>query len=293
MSFHIPTKTVHFQIPESAAGKRLDAALADVFPGLGLRGRRRLWEHCRILLDGCECSPAHRLSGGATLVLEPLPGAIAPDPEACGVRLAAWTQEFVALFKPTGLHSAALAGGANASLEGLLPDLWRMFRAERPGLPVEPPRLLTRLDAPTAGLVVGAFEPEAAARFRRQERAGEVDKYYLALVEGEVAAPLVTAKGLDTAGRKKTLLLPEDDIDPARQTRVFPLHLVSGQPTAGCLVRVQIKRGARHQIRAHLAGLGHPLRGDTLYGGGGEPGEFLLCHYRLEMPGFVASLEDE
>ncbi len=292
MSEQTQREILRFTLPAETAGSRLDAALASAFPDLGLRGRRRLWLHCRILLNGRERGPAHKVSGGESVTFIPLRERPHTLPAGGNIRLVACSASYVALFKPAGLHTAALAGSPEASLEGLLPSVWEEWRLANPNLPPSAPLLLSRLDAPTSGLIVAAFDADTAEAFRRQEAVGEIRKLYLALVHGRIETPLALTRALDTADRKKTRVLADADPDPARHTLVEPIRRLERPGGPATLVRVLIRRGARHQIRAHLAAAGHPLVGDTLYDGAGRPEEFLLRHYSLELPGFSAELED-
>lgn len=296
-------QTLRITLPAEATGKRLDAALAPFFPELGLRGRRRLWLHRRVMVDGRERGPAHKVSGGESVTFISLEHCdfeknvparenaestqLAPD-----IRLVGRSAEYAALFKPAGLHTAALAGDPTPSLEGLLPRLWEDFRRLDPSLPPTAPVLLSRLDAPTSGLIAAAFGPRAAEAFRRLEAAGMVRKRYLALVHGHLDAPLALTRALDTADRKKTRVAPETTPDATRHTLVEPIRPVDCPAGEAILVRATIQRGARHQIRAHLAAAGHPLVGDVLYGGPGLPEHFFLRHYRLELPDRTFELEE-
>lgn len=286
------THTLQVTLPAEVAGKRLDAALAPFFPELGLRGRRRLWLHGRIVVDGHVRGPAHKVSGGENVTLLSLENAERTQ-RTHDILLVGRSTEYAALFKPAGLHTAALAGDTAPSLEGLLPQLWENFCRLDPTLPPTVPVLLSRLDAPTSGLIAAAFGPRAAEAFRKLEAAGMVRKRYLALVHGRLDAPLALTRALDTADRKKTRVLPENTSDTTRHTLVEPLRPMDGPSGEATLVRATIQRGARHQIRAHLAAAGHPLMGDVLYGGPGLPEHFFLRHYRLELPDCAFELEDD
>jgi 23S rRNA pseudouridine1911/1915/1917 synthase len=252
--------------------------------------------------------------------------------------LLALNQDFAALCKPEGLHSAHIAGGAEPSLESLLPALWPNLWKQwlenihplRKGLPANPcrgivarrtcfaakrqaqaqaqtaagsdptgylevPSLLTRLDKGTSGIELAALHPDAAESFRREERRGMVRKSYLALVRGFLAEPLRLRFRLMTDSRERTLVREEEEEDATRHTLVEPLGPVSS-PEAPCgseavsLVRVHIRRGARHQIRAHLAHAGFPLLGERLYAPP-LPGVLMLYlhHAALRLPGFAAT----
>ncbi|MGE4552181.1 MAG: pseudouridine synthase family protein [Desulfovibrionaceae bacterium] len=270
-------------------GARLDAALAALCPGLGLRGRRRLIESGRVLVDGRPARPGLRVRAGQELALrpEPMPDSVsesAPEfgPDSVpipGLRVVCEVDGLAAVYKPAGLHSAALAGGGGASAEAGLAALF----------PGRSPRLLNRLDRDTSGLLLAALTPDAAARWRAAEDAGAVEKTYLAVAAGDVSGPLALNRRLDTADRKRTRVLAEADPDPLRRTLVRPLvRSLTHPPEAGVTVlEVVIFKGARHQIRAQLAAAGHPLLGDALYGGPPAPRLF-LHHGRARLPGFAA-----
>jgi 23S rRNA pseudouridine1911/1915/1917 synthase len=289
------------------AGTRLDRALLALAPGASLALRRRLIETGQALLDGRVRPPGHKVRIGQTLALAPssaapglppsgaAPAASTPSPlpHSSGpllppAALLVRQGSFAALRKPAGLPTAALAGKPGPSLEALLPAL----------LPGEAPILLTRLDTPTSGLVLAALAPEAAQTFRTLESRNLVRKQYLAVVHGRLDHPLVLTQALDTAKRKKTRVLSQPDPDPARHTRAEPLAEPPGLAALAhgplTLIRAVIGRGARHQIRAHLAQAGHPLLGDPLYGPKEEaPRPLLLHHQQIDFPGFSARIEPD
>lgn len=214
--------------------------------------------------------------------------------------------DFVALFKPAGLHSAELKNRGGDSLEELLAATWQeRFSA--------PPILLNRLDLLTSGLVMAAFSEDMVRQFQDWEHARQIRKTYYALVHGAATGELRLTRRLDMDSRIKTRVLDQDDPDSARHTLARPLAVFSGPeledlaarldlglgldsrpdlermpaPEAMTLLQITIQRGARHQIRAHLAAAGHPIVGDHLYGR--HPGRVMYLHHAaISLPDFEA-----
>ncbi|MDR2696235.1 MAG: RNA pseudouridine synthase [Deltaproteobacteria bacterium] len=268
-------------------GRRLDAALAALFPFLGLRGRRRLWKGHLVLVDGIARSPAFRLRGGETVRLVSLYPLDAANDALCPDDpprlLAHWGPMFF-FYKPGGLHTESLAGGLRPSLADLLGRIMPDASAIR---------LLARLDLETSGIVPAAGDEYAARHWRQRENAGGMDKSYLALLEGGLDSEQSVRNALDSAKTRRTRVLDADG-PGLRHTRIRPLaHFQAGDAPGlmpGCpgdarltLALCCIAKGARHQIRAHAAHIGHPLAGDALYGARGGA-SFFLHHYRIQWP---------
>lgn len=300
---------ISFRVPEEAQGWRLDKALGLLLaspspeqeaarPGLfaladlGLRARRRLCDRSLVLVNGKPGIPGLKLRAGQEII-------ILPDPEGAAIPEDAPSLVYkdggiAALYKPAGMHTAALAGSLSPSLETLLGEL---LPSEEEGYAS---RLLNRLDAPTSGLVLASCTDGGERRWYRAERIGNTDKLYLALIEGQPLYDFTVARRLDTDTRNKTRVRHTDDPDPVRHTDVtllapltagdVPGLVESDDPDAPLmLVGCRIRKGARHQIRAHLAAAGHPLAGDSLYGAELPcPSGFLLHHGRVSLPDFQA-----
>ena len=228
---------------------------------------------------------------------------------------------FLAFFKPAGLHTVSLAGGNDASLEKRLPELLPADMASSMSAQFPERHFITlvnRLDQPTSGMVLAGLDKMAVALWRQYEMAGKVEKRYLALVEGEMHGTIVLKNALDTNSRKKTRILAGETDDFLRHTLVTALarletaailpgliaspNLLSTTSLPGelsgtenfprmcTLVGCSIRRGARHQIRAHLASGGHPLLGDSLYGGHALLLQgFFLHHGFVRCPTFSAT----
>ncbi|MDR2819724.1 MAG: pseudouridine synthase [Desulfovibrio sp.] len=261
-------------------GQRLDHASAELLPHLSLRARRRRIENGGVLVNGLPEKAGYRLRPNDTLLLR-------EDAEAAtGARLLDIQGEYCFFYKPAGLHTAALSGKSGPSLEDaaktLLPPEAASDRLQ----------LLGRLDYETSGIVCAALSDKAARDFRRAERAGLCEKRYLALLDGCLRSAVTVRNGLDTANRRKSRLLADTD-DETRWTTFLPLQSLPSSGVVSCVTTPEatfalclIKRGARHQIRAHAAAAGHPLRHDALYGRANQPeASFLLHHAAIHLPG--------
>lgn len=300
------TNEKHYIVERQGARLRLDRFLCDA-AGLSLRSARRLTERGAVLVDGAARPGAYKLRAGQEVRIEPLGDDAPESPMSQGARLLKSDGGFAAFFKPSGLHTVELSGGGGQSLEAMLAHLY----------PDGPVRLVNRLDQDTSGIVLGALDETSARRFRALEDLGAVDKRYLAVVAGKLMKPVLLTWALDMADRTTVKVLEMETPDSLRFTSVRPLahrittpddasgsslgacgdaagH-VSGAPcpagTGSCvepsltLVEVRIAKGARHQIRAHLARAGFPILGDSRYGGPEWPG-LRLHHWKSTFAGF-------
>jgi 23S rRNA pseudouridine1911/1915/1917 synthase len=126
------------------------------------------------------------------------------------------------------------------------------------------PRIVTRLDKDTSGLVIVALTPEAQARIQQHAAAGCVRKEYLALVHG-IPVPsrgvIVLPLGRSADDRRRVVVMPDGQVS---ETRYEVLSSRNGYS----LVRCELVTGRTHQIRVHLAARGCPIVGDAVYGPG-------------------------
>lgn len=255
-------------IEAGANNTRLDKYLASARPGLGLRGARRLAKSGAVLVNGRAQGPAHKLVSGDMLEITDF-----PFPEAGGAYIAGRQGDYYFFHKPRGMHTTALAGSNNPSLEAVLPRLMGSSNA------AGEIRLLQRLDRDTSGLICGAASLPAQKAYRQAEASDKVEKSYLALLEGEIRQAGYVKNLLDADNRKRVRVLG-CEAPPGRWTLFEPLCIGAGVS----LVRCTIKRGQRHQIRAHAAALGYPLSGDALYGQAASSPMLLIC-YAISFPG--------
>ena len=178
-----------------------------------------------------------------------------PEAEPLELTVLYEDETLIAVDKPPGVVvHPTYKNWTGTLLNGLL---WHV-RA-RPGIT---PRIVTRLDKDTSGLVLVALTPEAQARIQKDSAAGSVIKHYIAVVQGVprpasgvIALPLAR----DTADRRVVVVTPSGQ---ACETR----YEVIGETDGRAVVRCELVTGRTHQIRVHLAERGWPILGDAVYG---------------------------
>ena len=190
----------------------------------------------------------------------PAPKTAAPAPEELPLRIVFQDQDVVVLDKPAGMVVHPAAGHSSGTLVNALlhhiTDLSGIGGELRPGI-------VHRLDRGTSGLMVVAKNDRSHQELARQFSDREVEKEYVALVWGVVQAGrrIDAAIGRDPQHRQKMSTR-------ARRARTAVTRVTSAHYYKGVsLLKVAISTGRTHQIRVHLSAIGHPVDGDSLYGG--------------------------
>ena len=268
-------------VPAESGGDRIDRFLASTLPGISRSQLQRLIRDGRVRLGSLEVKPNHLVREGEQIVVDiPEPVDPTPQPEALDVPIVFEDRDLVVVDKPAGMVVHPAAGHAGGTLVNALlhhiDDLSGIGGEKRPGI-------VHRLDRGTSGLMVVAKNDAAHEELARQFHDREVEKEYVALVWGQVQA-----------GRRIDLPLGRDPVDRkkisarARRSREAVTRIVRAEPirnAAVTLAHVAIQTGRTHQIRVHLSAIGHPIVGDSLYGGVRRrvPGD-LRAVLRLERP---------
>jgi 23S rRNA pseudouridine1911/1915/1917 synthase len=223
---------------------------------------------------------------------EARPNAAAPEP----IELAVVYQDddIVVVDKPAGMVVHPAPGHYTGTLVNALLGLGGAWSAaggeERPGI-------VHRLDKGTSGLIVAARNDTAHRKLAAQLSDRSLSRTYLAIVRGVVksqAGELEGAIGRHPKERKRMAVVASGRFARTRYEVVERKGAPQGSPrTRGAagyveghtLVRCDLDTGRTHQIRVHLAALGHPIAGDTEYGGrkAGEPGRPMLHAWRLRL----------
>lgn len=247
------------------AGLRLDAWISRLCPALSRTRIQHLIAAGHItpqagLPDGALRPAARVRPGWCVEVVVPPPVAAQPAPEAIPLDVLHEDDDLIVIAKPAGLVVHPAAGHADGTLVNALlhhcDDLEGIGGELRPGI-------VHRLDKDTSGVLVAAKTQAALDALAAQFKAGVTRKTYLALVHGAPrpsAGQLRTQIGRSPRDRKRMAVL-------SRGGRLAVTHYETTAVLGACsLLTVRIETGRTHQIRVHLAHLGHPVVGDPLYG---------------------------
>ena len=259
-------------------GDRLDVAVA-ALAGQPRRRARAVIGEGRVWVNGAPVRVLSRRlrTGDVVDVIEGGDSLAAPIPLPAPLPLLHEDSWLIAIDKPAGLASQPRRTPAAGELAAC--ELLALQLALREGAR-QPLALFHRLDRITSGVMVFPRHHQASAALAATWRAGRAEKRYLAVVRGDPGGqPVVVerAVGRDPAspGRVRT----DRRGDPAT-TRVARLALAGGL----ALVEARPLTGRMHQVRVHLADLGCPVAGDTLYGGGRDVPRPYLHAWRLALP---------
>jgi 23S rRNA pseudouridine1911/1915/1917 synthase len=258
----MPAKTAAFVVPVESRRARLDHFLAIQLPEHSRARLQQLIREGRVAVDGrAGRRPGLRLRGGERItveIVERLP--LDAVPEEIPLRVLYEDDDLAVIDKPAGLVVHAGAGRVRGTLVNAL--LHRFRALSSAGGPLRP-GIVHRLDKDTSGVLVVAKNDAAHRALAEQFQRRQVEKRYLALVHGRLPRAQDTIR----------LPVARDRIRRTRMTTRRPegraaetSYRVLATRHACTLVELALRTGRTHQIRVHLAALGHPVVGDALYG---------------------------
>ena len=252
---------LEFSVSSESEGQRLDRFLVAVLGDHSRSQIQKLIADGHVRVAARDARPNLAVHAGDRIVVD-LPASVAAsaEPEAMPLEILHQDADIVVVNKPAGMVVHPGAGHASGTLVNALlhhvTDLSGIGGELRPGI-------VHRLDRGTSGVMVVAKNDAAHQELSRQFHDREVEKEYIALVWGVVQAGrrIDAAIGRDPVHRQKMSARSRRAREAVtRITRAFHMPGLT-------LCQVAIHTGRTHQIRVHLSAIGHPVVGDSLYGG--------------------------
>ena len=270
-----------FTVPADARGQRLDQFLVARFLATENQGVSRsrvqlLIEQGGVTVDGAPPKPSQRLRGGESISIagDPHPAPLKAFAEPIPLDVVYEDNDLAVVNKPAGMMVHAGSGASHdARSRGTLVNalLHRFQTLSSTGGELRP-GIVHRLDKSTSGLIIVAKNDHAHAALGAMFSSRRIRKTYIALVHGAVArekGTITAAVSRDPVRRTRMTTRPSENARSA-VTHYEVLRRFSTCFGRFTLLRVRIETGRTHQIRVHMASLGHPVAGDTLYGGAGR-----------------------
>jgi len=244
-------------VPADCAGLRFDQALARLLPEHS-RSRLAHWvKQGKVSLDGTAVDAKRKVWGGERIRLEaePLPEETAQQPEAIPLAIVHEDEYILVIDKPAGLVVHPGSGNWQGTLlNALLHHAPQLAGIPRAGI-------VHRLDKDTSGLLVVAKTLQAQTDLVRQLQARTVTRLYLALAHGSVARDGVVDAPIGRHPAQRTKMAV---VGAGRAARTH--YRVLERFARATLLECALETGRTHQIRVHMAEIGHPLVGDPVYG---------------------------
>ena len=258
------SREVKIVIPTALAGLRLDQALARLLPGESRSRLAKLIAAGHVSVDGQRAAAKLRLKSGEAVevALAPRVEESAFRPEALALAIVHEDEDVLVVDKPAGLVVHPGSGNwAGTLLNALLHHASALKNLARAGI-------VHRLDKDTSGLLVVAKNEPAQLALVRQLQARTVKRTYLALVRGNLKGSGTIEAPIGRHPVHRTRMAVVSGGKPAvthfRVRKALAAHT---------LLECDLETGRTHQIRVHLASIGHPLEGDPVYAGrGGKKG---------------------
>ncbi|MGA2251051.1 RluA family pseudouridine synthase [Terracidiphilus sp.] len=268
-------------VPAEAAGQRLDAFLASQLDGVSRSRVQLLLDQGGVRVDEDAPKASLKLRGGERIEIsgEPRPVPLKATAEDIPLSVVYEDSNLAVIDKPAGMMVHAGSGASDDERnKGTLVNalLHRFQKLSATGGDLRP-GIVHRLDKETSGLIVVAKNDRTHAALAKKFSAREMKKTYIALVQGNVERARGTinaAIARDPARRTRMTTRiaadAEDGVARSAVSHYTVLRRIATRFGKFTLVEVRIETGRTHQIRVHMASIGHPVVGDTLYSASGH-----------------------
>jgi 23S rRNA pseudouridine1911/1915/1917 synthase len=258
-------------VPDEANGLRLDLFLAQQLEEVSRSRVQLLLHQGSVLVDGQLAKASHKLRAGESISVlgDPQPPPLRAMAEEIPLEIVYEDDDLAVVNKPAGMMVHAGSGATeDARNRGTLVNalLHHLRALSSSGGPLRP-GIVHRLDKQTSGLIVVAKNDFTHGRLSSMFARRQIRKLYIALVQGELAQERGTVNAsISRDAVRRTRMTTRREGGRAAVSHWQVLRRIHGPYGSFTLVSVRIETGRTHQIRVHMASLGHPVVGDTLYG---------------------------
>lgn len=250
---------VEIQVPDALDGSRVDKAIAEFFE-VSRAVASQIVEG-GVLVDGSAADASDRVRAGQVIVCQKPEDTIRLAPEPVDFQVVHEDESVIVVDKPAGVvvhpGSGRTSGTLAAGLLDRYPELDGVGAADRWGL-------VHRLDKDTSGAIVVARTSAAFEELTAELRRREIERVYVALVEGRMSAPTGTVDapiGRDPSRPTRRAVVPG-----GKHARTHYEAVRYYEASDVSLLEVRLETGRTHQIRVHMAAIDHPVAGDATYG---------------------------
>jgi len=254
-------KTVDLEALDSDNGKRIDVFLSEKIEEYSRTYFKKLIEDEMVMVDGKPRKANYKLKTGDKIIVTlPDPVELEVKPEDIDINIVYEDDELLVVNKPQGMVVHPAHGNYSGTLvNGLLNrchGLSGINGVIRPGI-------VHRIDKDTSGIIVVAKTNEAHIALSQQLKEHSIDRKYIALLEGRLKEESGTVDapiGRDPVNRKKMAVVSKNGKHAVTHYKVLELF------DSNTLIEARLETGRTHQIRVHMAYIGHPVVGDPVYG---------------------------
>ena len=280
-------QTIDVRLAPAHAGWRLDRALADAVPTLSRERLKALIRSGAVEAEGKAVrDPAFKVRGEESVtVAVPEPKPAHNEPQDIPLKVMFEDEHLLVVDKPAGLVVHPAAGNLDGTLVNALlhhcgGSLSGIGGVARPGI-------VHRIDKDTSGLLVVAKTDVAHEGLAKQFAAHSIDRRYLAIVNGvpRTAEGTVDARLARSAANRKKIAIVEGNRGKRAVTHWKRLSVLKD----AALVECRLETGRTHQVRVHMASIGHPLVGDPVYGRSGKTHGKILKELQFQRQALLAA----